>query len=131
VLVFRRTIVYLQYLVSSHLKLAEICQDKTAVLNLIRTWISGYKLQRKYYSLSLTAFSDMIPCSDLVPTFHKDPISIIQLNQSVCPEIQLLMRFKTAVLSWQISASFKWEDTRYCKYTIVLLKMRTAMLETC
>jgi hypothetical protein len=24
-----------------------------------------------------------------------------------------------------------WDDTRYCKYTIVLLKMSTAMLETC
>jgi hypothetical protein len=26
---------------------------------------------------------------------------------------------------------FQWDDTRYCKYTIVLLKMSTAMLETC
>jgi hypothetical protein len=25
----------------------------------------------------------------------------------------------------------EWDDTRYCKYTIVLLKMSTAMLETC
>jgi hypothetical protein len=24
-----------------------------------------------------------------------------------------------------------WDDTRYCKYTFVLLKMSTAMLETC
>jgi hypothetical protein len=25
----------------------------------------------------------------------------------------------------------EWDDTRYCKYTIVLLKMSAAMLETC
>jgi hypothetical protein len=25
----------------------------------------------------------------------------------------------------------EWDDTKYCKYTIVLLKMSTAMLETC
>jgi hypothetical protein len=25
----------------------------------------------------------------------------------------------------------EWDDTRYCKYTFVLLKMSTAMLETC
>jgi hypothetical protein len=25
----------------------------------------------------------------------------------------------------------EWDDTRYSNYTIVLLKMRTAMLETC
>jgi hypothetical protein len=25
----------------------------------------------------------------------------------------------------------EWDDTRYCKYTVVLLKMSTAMLETC
>jgi hypothetical protein len=25
----------------------------------------------------------------------------------------------------------EWDDTRYCKYAIVLLKMSTAMLETC
>jgi hypothetical protein len=29
---------------------------------------------------------------------------------------------------WQYT---EWDDTRYCKYTIVLLKMSTAMLETC
>jgi hypothetical protein len=25
----------------------------------------------------------------------------------------------------------EWDDTRYCKYTIALLKMSTAMLEIC
>jgi hypothetical protein len=30
--------------------------------------------------------------------------------------------------AWQHT---EWNDTRYCKYTIVLLKMSTAMLETC
>jgi hypothetical protein len=28
-------------------------------------------------------------------------------------------------------AAIHCDDTRYCKYTIVLLKMSTAMLETC
>jgi hypothetical protein len=42
---------------------------------------------------------------------------------------------RTAVRSWSVHcmAAYrgKWDDTRYCKYTIVLLKMSTAMLDTC
>jgi hypothetical protein len=69
VLIFRRTIVYLQYLVSSH----SVC------------------------------------CH----TVHRSRADFSPLLISA------------------LYGSIEWDNTRYCKYTIVLLKMSTAMLETC
>jgi hypothetical protein len=38
---------------------------------------------------------------------------------------------QSALDRWTVWQHTEWDDTRYCKYTSVLLKMSTAMLETC
>jgi hypothetical protein len=44
---------------------------------------------------------------------------------TLCAAIQCTDQERTA------EQHTEWDDTRYCKYTIVLLKMSTALLETC
>jgi hypothetical protein len=50
---------------------------------------------------------------------------LLQLQMVLGNEVQSALNRCTV---WQHT---ECDDTRYCKYTIVLLKMSTAMLETC
>jgi hypothetical protein len=60
---------------------------------------------------------------------HHDP-------QHVSSIAVLIIRRTIVYLQYVLSSHSVWQhtecdDTRYCKYTIVLLKMNTAMLKTC
>jgi hypothetical protein len=70
---------------------------------------------------------------------HNFSYSIIILHhdpQHVSSIAVLIFRRTIAYLQYLVLSHSVWQhtecdDTRYCKYTIVLLKMSTAMLETC
>jgi hypothetical protein len=60
---------------------------------------------------------------------HHDPQHVLSITV-------LIFRRMIVYLQYLVSSHSVWQhtecdDTRYCKYTIVLLKMSTAMLETC
>jgi tryptophan-rich sensory protein len=55
---------------------------------------------------------------------HVSSIAVLIFSRTIL-YLQYLVSSHTV---WQHT---EWDDTRYCKYTIVLLKLSTAMLETC
>jgi hypothetical protein len=60
---------------------------------------------------------------------HPDPRHVSSIAVLVFRRTIVYLQY--LVSSHSVCCHTEWDDTRYCKYAIVHLKMSTAMLETC
>jgi hypothetical protein len=81
---------------------------------IVQTWIFTNLMHNFMYSIII---------------LHRDPQHVSSIPVLVFRRTIVYLQY--LVSSHSVCCHSVWEDTRYCKYTIVLLKMSTGILETC